>query len=144
MKLNMGTTTKEETPLATQQKQAERRVHQDGNARFTLENESQFVIRVTHREQTGWVGMNIDWDPMKPFAWTRSERDVTPDGLTAMWGEGTPDQAFKTLCHSMVRDQRVEDAKKGDQEEKKRAARTVLREFMQEFPMDLSGEMNPA
>ena len=144
MKLKMGTTTKEETPLATQQKQTGRRVHQDGNAWFTLENESQFAIRVTHREQTGWVGMTINWDPMEPFAWTRFERDVRPDGLNTTWGEGTPDQAFRTLCYSMVRDQRVKDAKKGNQEEKKRAARTLLREFMQEFPMDLSEELNPA
>ena len=46
----------------------------------------------------------------------------------------TPDDALKSLCRWLLRQQRREDFRSVNFEERKEAARTVLREFLIELP----------
>ena len=103
---------------------------------FILEQLSESVVKVTHQEQTGFFGINRIWDPSKPYATITSADNVTDEGIDDMANSSytSPDAALKALFASMLRDQRREDARRTNPEERKRAARQVLAEFLDELP----------
>ena len=116
----------------------ERRHYYHQGAVFILEALSDSVVRVTHREQSGCFGFNRKWDPSRPFTWTVSgSYFVHDDGIDGMATSmyATPDAALEVLCDWMLADQRKEDARRINPEERKRAARKVLGEFLEEIPV---------
>jgi len=106
------------------------------DAVFILDPLSESVVRVTHRDQTGYFGFNRKWDPTSPYALAYGEYSVHSDGIDGgvILAYSSPDAALKALCDSMLRDQRKEDARRINPEERKRAARQVLAEFLDELP----------
>ena len=104
---------------------------------FILKPLSDSVVRVTHRDQTGHFGYNLNWEPSRPYTQTRYEGSVDDDGIERMglFSYSTPDAALNALCDSMLRDQQKEDARRVNPEERQRAARQVLAEFMDELPV---------
>ena len=117
------------------QLQERRRYYHEG-AEFILEPLSDSVVRVTHREQTGYFGFNRKWDPSRPYTRCRIEAVVRSDGIdgSSIVSYSTPDDALDDLCHAMLDDQRVEDSRRINPEQRKRAARKVLEEFLEDLP----------
>ena len=103
---------------------------------FILDPLSESVVRVTHRDQVGYFGFNRKWDPSKPYTHSDYKGLVNDDGIEGMpiFSYSSPDAALKSLCDSMLRDQRKEDARRTNPEERKRAARRVLGEFLEDLP----------
>ena len=106
------------------------------DAVFILDPLSESVVKVTHRDQVGYFGFNRKWDPSRPYTHTDYKGFVNDDGIEGMtiFSYSSPDAALKALCDSMLRDQRREDARRTNPEERKRAARRVLGEFLEELP----------
>lgn len=102
---------------------------------FILQPLSESVVRVTHRDQMGYFGFNRQWDPSQPYTRAGTATSVHDDGIEGFaYSFSTPDAALTSLCDSMLRDQRREDARRINPEERKRAARQVLSEFIDELP----------
>ena len=102
---------------------------------FILEPLSDSLVKVTHRDQTGYLGMNTEWDARKPFAWTKWRDQTSDDGVNdGFWGYPTPDRALESLCDILLSDQSKEDSKRINPEGRKNAARRVLNEFLEELP----------
>ena len=101
---------------------------------FILESLSDSVVRISHREQTGYFGISRDWDPSRPYRRTTVEGVVHTDGIGgSSFPFSTPDEALKSLCGFMLAAQRTADASRINPEERKQAARQVLNEFMDEL-----------
>ena len=115
-------------------------------AEFILEPLSDALVRVTHREQTGYIGITRNWDAGKPYSWTFLESTAepggvdmesmaSPDGIEGnFFSHSTPEQALKIVCDILLDMQRKEDSKRVNLEERKRIARQVLREFLEGLP----------
>ena len=114
----------------------QKRHYNNGEAEFMLEPLSDSVVRVTHREQTGYFGFNRDWDPLNPYTRADYEGFVHDDGIEGrdVWLFCTPDASLQSLCDSMLTKQRKQDARLVNAEERKRAARKVLAEFVEGLP----------
>ena len=111
-----------------------RRHYNNGEAEFILEPVSPSVVRVEHRDQVGWIGINKNWDVLQPFAETHLESHVDDDGIRgSFWGYDTPEKALRALARSMLSDQRKADSRRVNPEERQNAARQVLREFLGEL-----------
>ena len=103
---------------------------------FILESLSDSVVRVTHREQTGYFGLGENWDPSKPYRKTTAEGVIHTDGIGgSSFPFSTPDEALESLCDLMLATQRREDASRINPEERRQAARKVLVEFMDALPV---------
>ena len=111
------------------------RHYNNGEAEFILEPVNDSVVKVTHRSQVGWIGISLDWDPQQPYTHTIVTSRLKDDGIEQMGLQFvTPDDALKSLCRWLLRQQRREDFRSVNFEERKEAARTVLREFLDELP----------
>ena len=112
-----------------------KRHYNNGEAEFILEPLSPSVVQVTHREQVAYFGTNLNWDVLRPYAWTTLEYQVQDDGIggAVLWA-ATPDDALRALCRSLVSSQRREDSRRINPEERMAAARQVLGEFLEELP----------
>ena len=122
-----------------------RRRHTVGDAEFILEPISDSVIRVTHREQTGYFGLRDDWDPSKPYTQTTAKGLVQKDSigyLRSLFTYSSADAALKELCEIMLKDQRMADSRRTNPEERKAAARRVMGEFLEELA-ETSDEETP-
>lgn len=117
-----------------------------GRAEFILEPLSDALVRVTHRAQTGYIGITRDWDAAKPYSWTfldsahepgavDMEWTAKPDGIDGNFiSHSTPEGALKVVCGILLAMQRKEDSKRINPEERKQVARQVLREFLEGLP----------
>ena len=124
---------------------SEKRLYNHKGKEFILEPVSDSVIRVTHREQTGFFGLRGDWEPNEPYTWARHEGMVRRDYIDPSHGLGiethsvftysSSDGALKALCESMLNDQRSSDAKRANPEERKAAARRVMGEMLEGVPV---------
>ena len=105
-------------------------------AEFILDPLSDSVVRVTHREQTGYFEFNREWDPSRPYTQAMIDYLVHSDGIdgSIILSYSTPDAALDDLCDAMLADQLMEDSRRINPEQRKRAARKVLGEFLQEIP----------
>ena len=111
------------------------RHYNNGEAEFILEPVNDSVVKVTHRGQVGWIGISLDWDPQRPYTSTTFSHRLKEDGIERIGSEyATPDDALKSLCRWLLRQQRREDSRRVNLEERKKAARRVLREFLDELP----------
>ena len=111
-----------------------KRHYNNGNGEFVLEPLSDSLVKVIHRDQTGYLGIVKDWDASAPFASTTSTFQVKDEEIDTYFGHSTPEGALNWLCRSMLSDQRKVDSKRINPEERKKAARQVLREFLEELP----------
>ena len=94
-------------------------IHED--AVFILESLSDSVVRVTHREQSGYFGFSRNRDPSNPYTTASSGYGVSDrgiDGMAGIFTYSSPDAALKALCDSMLRDQRREDARRTNPEQR--------------------------
>ena len=114
----------------------EKRNYTFQGADFLLEPISDSVVRVTHVDQVGYVGMSVDWNPHKPYAWATGESQVEPDGIMTLgaFEHRTVEEALERLCGILLDDQRKRDAQRVNPEERKAAGRRVMREFLAELP----------
>ena len=111
------------------------RHYNNGDAEFILEPVNDFVVKVTHRNQVGWVGISVDWDPQEPYTYTTVSSLLKDDGIDRVGLQFvTPDDALKSLCRWLLRQQRKEDSRRENIEERKDAAKRVLRGFLNELP----------
>ena len=113
----------------------EKRHYNNGEAEFMLDPVNDAVVRVTHRNQVGWIGISLDWDVQRPYTFTTSPAQISDDGLDGVvFRYSTPDEALKSLCTMLLDDQGREDSQRVNPEERKAAAKRVLREFLNEQP----------
>ena len=111
------------------------RHYNNGDAEFILEPVNEWVVKVTHRNQVGWIGASLDWDPQDPYTHTTFSDRLKDDGIERVGSEfATPGEALRSLCWWLLRQQRKEDSRSVNLKEKKDAASTVLREFLDELP----------
>ena len=111
-----------------------RRHYNNGHAEFILEPVCPSVVRVEHRDQVGWIGINKNWDVLQPFAETHLESHVDDDGIRgSLWSYDTPEKALRSLAGTMLSDQRKADSRRINPEERQNAARQVLREFLDDL-----------
>ena len=103
---------------------------------FLLQHRSPSTIRVRYQDQTGHFGIQRNWDPQLPFAWTIGERSTLHEGIDSVFGYGqTPDQVLRELCQYLLREQRKLDAQNNNPEEHKQAARHIMQEMLLELPL---------
>ena len=130
------------TVVDGERKITEKRRYAFRNAEFLLEPVSDSVIRVVYGDDVAYVGMNVDWNPYEPYCWTLRESQVRADGIetSSIYDHGTIDEALELPCGRMLDAQRKRDAQRINPEERKAAARRVMREFLDELPVgDVSG-----
>ena len=112
-----------------------KRHYNNGDGEFILEPLSDALVKVTHRNQTGYIGINMNWDVNYPYAQTTMESATHEDGVSgAAWGYSTPEGALKSLCGLILTSQRKKDSMRINPVERKKAARQVLKEFLEELP----------
>ena len=120
--------------METERSEMKRRHYNNGDGEFILEPLSASLVRVTHRDQTGYFGISKNWDVAQPYSYITRERWVDDDGVDGTFGYRSPKDALDSLCRSMLIDQRKEDSERINPEGRKDAARQVLREFLEELP----------
>ena len=64
----------------------EKRHYNNGEAEFMLDPVNDTVVKVTHRNQVGWIGISLDWDVQRPYTFTTSPRwrrwlKISDDGV---------------------------------------------------------------
>lgn len=112
-----------------------RRHYNHLDAEFILEPLSPSVVKVMHRGQVGYFGINRDWNVATPYAWTTLESSVHDDGVENIAYFGTtPDETLRRLAGVMLSNQTKEDSQRINPEERKEAARRVLQDFLEELP----------
>ena len=113
-----------------------RRHHDHSDEKFLLRAVSESVVRVIHRDQTGYFGIGREWkDSERPYTSTRREDDVCDDGIDGVAvGYRTPADALDTLCGEMLTDQNREDVRQASGDQWQGSARRVLRGFLEELP----------
>ena len=81
----------------------------------------------------GYFGVAKDWEAARPYTWTT----LTPDADEVDGGVvsySTPESALDPLCGLLLNKQHNEDSRRINPEQRKRAARKVLGEFLEELP----------
>ena len=111
-----------------------KRHYNNGDGEFILEPLSDSLVKITHRDQTGYFGINRNWDVGRPYTYTTRKDNVNVEGVDGMFGSLTPKEALNSLCFSMLTDQRKEASKRINPEGRKESARQVLKEFLEELP----------
>ena len=113
-----------------------KRHYHNGHSEFLLEPLSDSLVKVTHREQTGYLGIKKDWEAARPFTWITWESAAHDDGISSESSISypTPEDALYDLCRVLLMEQGKEDSKRIYPEQRKRAAQQVLREFLEELP----------
>ena len=92
-------------------------------------------MKVIHRNQVGWIGISVDWNPQEPYTYTTISNSLKDDGIDRVGLQFvTPDDALNFLCQRRFRQQRMEDSRSVNFEERKDAAVRVLRVFLNELP----------
>ena len=103
---------------------------------FVLEPLSESVVKVTYEDQTGYVGLKRDWEADRPFTWINWEGDVNEEGIWTdfSYSYPVPEFALEDLCRVLLREQRKQDSQRIHPGERKKAARQIFREFLEEMP----------
>ena len=96
---------------------------------------SDSVVKVTHRDQTGYFGINKDWNVRNLYAHTKRESEAHDDGIgSGFFSYPTPERALNSLCGLMLNDQSKAESKRINPKERQKVARQVLNEFLVELP----------
>ena len=84
----------------------EKRHYNNGEAEFMLDPVNDTVVKVTHRNQVGWIGISLDWDVQRPYTFTTSPAEISDDGVggfeSFVLRYSTPDEALKSLCTMLL------------------------------------------
>ena len=105
-----------------------------GRAQVTLRRLSESLIKVTYRDQVGYLGLVKDFDAGKPYGWSATGSGVSEDGVAYGMHYSTPESALSDLCRDYAQRSKERDSKRINPEERKEAARVVLGEFFDELP----------
>ena len=89
-----------------------KRHYNNGDGEFILEPISESLVKVTHRDQTGYFGINKDWDVARACTYTTRKSQVDNDGIIGTFGYRTAQEALDMLCFSMLSEQRREDSRR--------------------------------
>ena len=111
-----------------------KRHYNNGDGEFILEPLSDSLSKVTHRDQTGYFGINREWDVAEAYTYTMRKSQVDNDGIIGVFGCRTARKALDMLCTSMLSEQRREDSRRINPEGRKEAARQVMKEFLEKLP----------
>ena len=113
-----------------------KRLYTYKDVEFTLEPLSESVVRVNYQDQKGYVGLKRDWEADRPYTWINWEGDINDEGISAgfSYSYPIPELALEDLCSLLLREQRKQDAQRINPEERKKAARHVFMEFLEEMP----------
>lgn len=113
-----------------------RRLYTYKDVQVALEPVSESVVRVTYREQTGYIGLKRDWEADRPYTWISWEGDIHEDGISAGFSYTYPvlELALEDLCRRLLREQRKQDSQRVNPEERKKASRQIIGEFLEELP----------
>ena len=113
-----------------------KRIYIYRDVEFILEPLSESVVRVNYQDQKGYVGLKRDWEADRPYTWINWEGDINDEGISAgfSYSYPIPELALEDLCSLLLREQRKQDAQRINPEERKKAARHVFREFLEEMP----------
>lgn len=108
-------------------------------AEFVLEHVSESVVRVTHRDQTGYFGIHRDWeDDLNPYTPMQRDEKVHDDGIGGIDSISvnlpTPDEAIASLCTVMLDDRVEEDARLTRSGRWQESARSTLQELLGGLP----------
>ena len=120
--------------METERSEMKRMRYNIGDAEFILEPLSDSVVKVAHRDQTGYFGMHKDWDARYPYTFTTYRSDVIDSGIDGRFSRATLERALDSLCSAMLSDQSKLDSRRINPEGRKRAARLVMKEFLKELP----------
>ena len=115
-------------------RQLKKRHYNNGDGEFILEPISDSLVKVTHRDQTGYFGINKEWDVAEAYTYTKRKSQVDDDGIIGVFGYRTAREALDMPCRSMLTAQRKEDSNRINPEGRKDAARKVMKEFLEELP----------
>ena len=65
--------------METERSEMKKRHYNNGDGEFILEPLSASLVKVTHREQTGYFGISKNWDVAQPYSYTtrNGERMMT-------------------------------------------------------------------
>ena len=108
----------------------------DGRHEFILLPLNGSVIKVTHRDQAGWIGIALNGDVRLPYSHTTLPSNVKDDGIdTVTASSATPDEALRFICAQLVTAQSKGDSRNVNSEEKRPVARHVLRRFLEGLPL---------
>ena len=91
-----------------------KRHYNNGDAEFILEPLSDSVVRVTHRDQTGYFGIKKDWEAARLYTWINWESGAHDDGISASFSYSypPPEAALYDLCRLLLRQQGKDDSKR--------------------------------
>ena len=82
---------------------------------FFLDDSKGCYIEVTHKEQKGYVGVNLNGTADLPYGWIAGKGDgrVTSDGLNMGQPTGVADlkDCLNYLCDTLLRNQKEADAR---------------------------------
>ena len=93
------------------------------------------VIKVTHRDQAGWIGIAPNGDVRPSYSHTTLPSNVRDDGIdTATASSATADEAFRFICAQLVTAQSKDDSRSVNPEERRPVGRHVLRRFLEGLP----------
>ena len=101
---------------------------------FILEPLNPNVVRVRHRNQVGYSGVNQERSHIFPYAFSTSEPMVKGKGVNSVLTCGTPDDALKELCELLLHLQSKEDASTLNPDDGKEGAERALQNFLEELP----------
>lgn len=88
-----------------------KRVQTINDLDFTIEALTECVIEVSHRDQVGWFGVNLDDETEEvPFAWSIEEEAKTEDGVRGDNPAPSPEQALAELSAHLAELQEGHDA----------------------------------
>ena len=78
------------------------RTHKYNGKTFTLHEGEGCYIRITHRRQTGYAGVNLRGTKDRPYAWHTDKGSVTADGLQGGGGASSMDDVIRVCCNSLA------------------------------------------
>ena len=99
---------------------------------FFLETISPSIVKVTHKEQVGWIGLSKDSDDNKAFAYQLWPLQAGEEGVgTSLTDAQTPRQALLNLAFRLTRRQERDDYLRINPKARKGLAEWELKEFME-------------
>ena len=99
---------------------------------FFLETVSPSMVKVTHKEQVGWIGLSKDSDDNKAFAYQLWPLQTGEEGVgTSLTDAQTPRQALLNLAFRITRRQERDDYLRINPKARKGLAEWELKEFME-------------
>ena len=112
------------TDRITWSRKMTKRHYNNGDGEFVLEPLSDSLVKVTHRDQTGYFGIKrTGTSTARMHAPYWSSRRTSMASPTPIWGYTTPERALESLCTMILTDQRKKNSKRINSEGRSRPGR---------------------